>query len=346
MNNSKKRFLKLAIFTPILLILGYLANTYYKFEVWNYQGHEIEFTIRPGEPFSRINHRLKKQEIINDSTLFYRMARVKKLVDKFRVGTYTVSPGMNMDDLFVLFTTGAGKGIKVTFPEGKNLYEMAKILEEKKIIKSKSNFIEVAKSSEVASSLNIESPTVEGYLYPDTYEFPAEIQPKTVIKKMVRNFFAKTKKLDFTRSKLSPHEVIILSSIVEKETGAGFERPIIAGVFLNRLNKKMRLQSDPTTIYGIYENFNGNLRKKHLRQKTPYNTYRINGLPKGPISNPGLESIKAVLMPKKHQYLYFVSQNDGTHIFTKTYKEHLAAVNKWQKTRRNRQGKSWRQLRQ
>ena len=106
----------------------------------------------------------------------------------------------------------------------------------------------------------------------------------------------------------------------------------------------MRLQSDPTTIYGIYETFNGNLRKKHLLQKTPYNTYKIFGLPLGPISNPGLESIKAAITPKKHNYLYFVSKNDGTHKFSRNYKEHLKAVTAFQKNRAARRGKSWRDL--
>jgi UPF0755 protein len=106
----------------------------------------------------------------------------------------------------------------------------------------------------------------------------------------------------------------------------------------------MRLQSDPTTIYGFYEKYSGNLRKKHLQTKTPYNTYRINGLPIGPISNPGSESIRAVLAPKVHNYLYFVSKNDGTHIFTSNYKDHLAAVRKYQKSRKYRKNRSWRDL--
>ena len=152
------------------------------------------------------------------------------------------------------------------------------------------------------------------------------------------------KRLDFSRAALDLHSIVILASIVEKETGAKQERPTIAGVFHNRLKKRMRLQSDPTTIYGMYENYRGNLRKEHLLKKTPYNTYKISGLPKGPISNPGIKSIEAALSPTNHSYLYFVSKNDGTHIFTKTYKDHLKAVKKWQLTRRNRVGKSWRDL--
>ena len=200
----------------------------------------------------------------------------------------------------------------------------------------------------MAAKLEIPALKLEGYLYPNTYDFNENTPAESVIKTMVREFHKKTQELDFSKSpsSLSKHEVVILASIVEKETGAKRERPIIAGVFHNRLKKKIRLQSDPTTIYGIFENFNGNLRKIHLQQKTPYNTYRINGLPHGPISNPGIDSIKAVLRPTKHNYLYFVSKNDGTHVFSSTYKEHLSAVTKHQKNRRNRMGKSWRNLKQ
>ncbi len=131
-------------------------------------------------------------------------------------------------------------------------------------------------------------------------------------------------------------QVITLASIVEKETGAPEERPIIARVFLNRLNKNMRLESDPTVIYGI-DNFNGNLTRKDLRTKTPYNTYVIKGLPPGPIANPGLAAINAVLNPSEDDYYYFVSKNNGTHYFSKTLKEHNRAVRRFQKNKRRKQ---------
>ena len=127
-------------------------------------------------------------------------------------------------------------------------------------------------------------------------------------------------------------DVIILASIVEKETGRGEERPIIASVFINRLRRKMRLESDPTVIYGI-EDFDGNLTRKDLSHRTPYNTYVIHGLPQGPIANPGLESIKGVLYPADTQYLYFVSKNDGSHYFSTNLQEHNKAVQQYQKTR-------------
>lgn len=198
----------------------------------------------------------------------------------------------------------------------------------------------------MVKSLNINAPSLEGYLFPETYMFAPGTPVKQIVQLMLRQFVKKTKNLNLASSHLSPHEVIILASIVEKETGAEWERPTIAGVYLNRLKKKMRLQADPTTIYGIWENYNGNLRRRHLLEKTPYNTYKISGLPLGPIANPSLAAIKAVLTPKEHQFIYFVSKNDGTHVFTPTYKEHQKAVEFWQKTRWRRKGKSWRDLKQ
>jgi UPF0755 protein len=134
--------------------------------------------------------------------------------------------------------------------------------------------------------------------------------------------------------------------MVEKETGAKAERPAIAGVFTNRLKKRMRLESDPTTIYGIWERYTGNIKKSDLLEVTPYNTYKIPALPLGPISNPSLAAIEAVLNPESHEFLFFVSKNDGTHIFTKNYGDHRNAVDNFQKNSKAREGKSWRNLKQ
>src|SRR5690606_7033548 len=180
----------------------------------------------------------------------------------------------------------------------------------------------------------------------ETYKFAPGTPAQTVAQTLLNEFFKRTEGLDFSTTNLSKHEVVILASIVEKETGAKIERPTIAGVYLNRLKKKMRLQADPTTIYGIWESFDGNLKRSHLFEKTAYNTYKLPALPLGPIANPSFAAIKAVLSPEKHNYIYFVSKNDGTHVFTSTYKEHLKAVDHWQRNIHNRKGKSWRDLEQ
>ena len=335
----------LLISVLIASVVFSVGKYYYFINVWKYQGDPVVFDIRPGESFSSINNRLAKQRLIAKPKVFHRYAQLKGLMSKFKAGRYEIKPNSNMLDILNIFVGGNSITISVTIPEGKNIYEIAEILE-KKSITSKQKFLVWAKNPSFAKLLNIPGNTVEGYLFPETYRFSPQSDPKVIIKVMVHLFNKKTKHLDFLSNSLAldKRQVVILASIIEKETGAASERGTVAGVFANRLKRKMRLQSDPTTIYGIFETFNGNLKRRHLRQKTPYNTYKINGLPLGPISSPGLKSLEAALSPSKHNYLYFVSRNDGTHIFSKSYKEHLKAVNKYQKDRRNRQGKSWRNL--
>lgn len=340
---SRKHLWILLVLGPGLGVLLIVTHLYYGIAHWSYDGPDKFFEVKPGEGFSSINYRLNVEGLIYNPKIFHKYSQYKGILKKFKTGEYRIPSGSTMDDVIAILTSGKSLGIRVTIPEGKNLFEIAKILEEKGLVKY-DEFVALAKNSEHTKSLNIPAERVEGYLYPDTYLFPKSMDAKSIIRNMVSVFRDKTKDLDFSKTNLTPHEVIILASIVEKETGAAFERPIIAGVYKNRLDKPMRLYADPTTIYGIYENFDGNLRKHHLQQKTPYNTYRIDGLPKGPIANPGLASIRAAITPQKHDYYYFVSQNDGTHVFTKNYKEHLKAVKKWQLNRKNRQGKSWRDL--
>jgi UPF0755 protein len=195
-------------------------------------------------------------------------------------------------------------------------------------------FVRLCRDRTFIQSLGIQADSLEGYLFPETYLFPRDTSTQDVIKAMAARFFKVWDKYaDMARGhELSRHQIITLASIVEKETGAPQERPMIAAVFLNRLKKKMRLETDPTVIYGIPD-FDGNLTKKHLQTPTPYNTYVIDGLPPGPIANPGEDSIKAVLQPANTDYLFFVSKNDGTHQFSRTLKEHNQAVSQYQKNR-------------
>jgi UPF0755 protein len=308
-------------------------------------GVQTTFTIKSGEGFSSINYRLHKAGIISSPRVFHYYSLLTGNMESFKAGDYELTKDMSTIDIIEKFVDGSAILTKVTIPEGKNMFEIGKILEEKGIVDYKS-FVATCRNPEVIKILEIDAPSVEGYLFPETYNFAPNTPAQIVVKKMIEQFKFATKGLNFKHPFLNPHQVINLASIVEKETGAKFERPTIAGVYTNRLIKKMRLQADPTTIYGIYENFDGNLRKKHLLQKTDYNTYKMRGLPLGPIANPSLEAIKASLKPEKHDYLYFVSKNDGTHIFTPTYKKHLEAVNYWQKNAARRRGKSWRDLKQ
>ena len=341
----KKKLLLFVVGAPLLAAIFTGIQIYYLLEIWGYKGPDTTFTIKPGEAFARINFRLSKKKLISNPTLFHRYAKLNNLIKKFKVGSYQIKTGANMSEVMNTLVYGTPYTKSVTIPEGKNIFQIASILS-KYNVTDRDEFLKAAKSASLARKFGIPASRLEGYLYPETYRFRPNTPAREVINTMINLFRKKTKHI--TEDKLpvgmNLHQVIILASIVEKETGAPFERPAIAGVFFNRLRKRMRLQSDPTTIYGFYENFKGNLQRKHLREKTPYNTYRIKGLPIGPISNPGVTAINAVINPDQHDYLYFVSQNNGTHVFSKSYKDHLTAVKKYQINSDLRRGRSWRDL--
>lgn len=338
-----KKILLFLVIAPLLAISLWAIKAYYLINIWEYQGEDQVFQVRTGEAFPSINGRLAKAGLISSTRIFYRYAQYHQYMGKFKKGSYLITKGSKMPQVFDILLYGKPIEKRLTIPEGRNLYEIAKILEQNGLT-TYAQFLNAAKDPQLIRSLGIPADVVEGYLYPDTYQFPDDSDAESMIRLMVDQSKKQIIKAGLEFGDTKSHAVVTLASIVEKETGAGHERPMIAGVFLNRLKKRMRLQSDPTTIYGVYEEYQGNITKAHLQQKTDYNTYKMNGLPKGPISNPGIEAIQAVLNPAKHDYLYFVSKNDGTHIFSETYKEHNEAVNEFQRKRQNRQGKSWRDL--
>jgi UPF0755 protein len=230
----------------------------------------------------------------------------------------------------------AGKGIfqSVTIPEGLTVKETADLLANMQIA-DKERFLAEAGDPELLSLLGLHDKGIEGYLFPNTYHFTPATPERDIIIAMAEQFrrvFAPLLEQKGAAIQLTPHEIIILASIIEKETGVEAERPLISAVFYNRLQRQMPLQSDPTVIYGL-KAFDGNLTKKNLNDPNPYNTYRIPGLPPGPICNPSLSSIKAALQPASAPFLYFVSKNDGTHLFSETLEAHNLAVKSYQPVR-------------
>ena len=340
----KKTLLAVFIAGPLLALL--MAGTHIAF-IFNqtYTGPDVVFEVKNGDTFGKINQRLHDKGIISNTRVFHYYAKYKDLMTKFRAGNFTIPRGSNMTQVLDTLVHGTPNLTSITIPEGKNMYEVANLLDAAGITKAQ-DFLDAVQSPDMISALSVEAPSLEGYLYPETYRFAPNTPAKTVAKAMIDLFNKKTEGIDFTHPFLSKHQVVILASVVEKETGAKVERPEIAGVFTNRLKKRMRLESDPTTIYGIWSRYKGNIRKADLLEMTPYNTYKIPALPKGPISNPSLEAIKAVLNPAEHEFLFFVSRNDGTHVFTKTYGDHVNAVDTFQRNTKARTGKSWRDLKQ
>jgi UPF0755 protein len=341
-----KKWMLFGVFSPLISLICVSFLLYYLTYSWSYQGPERMFEIKEGEGFSRINYRLHKEGFIVSAKIFYQYAKYHQGLEKFKIGLFQIRSGMNLVDIYDLLQHPDPHAVRITIPEGKNMYEIAKILEAAKITNAK-DFLYWCRHRDFLQGNHIEYPTIEGFLYPDTYIFSKMTSPKKIILSMLEVFRQKIQTLPIQTSQLNFYQTITLASIVEKETGAKKERAIIAGVFFNRLKKKMRLQSDPTTIYGkIQMNgfFDGNILKKDLQSDNHYNTYRIPALPPGPISNPGIDSIKAVISPAQHSYFFFVSKNDGTHYFSNTYEEHLKQVRIYQLTKENREGKSWRQL--
>jgi len=335
---------KIFAFIVLTTFLG-AGFIYYKVNE-TYDGPQKIVHIKSGSSFPQINQKLYSEGVIKDRRIFHYLAKFKNKMTKLRSGAFQIPSGSTYEEILNLLSSANSLSTKVTIPEGKNLFEIAAILFHLKVIANKEEFIKELKNLAIVQEYKLDGQTLEGYLFPDTYFFPLGVSEKDIIKMFISNFKEKTAHFNFQNSNLSFYELLTLASVVEKETGASFERAKIAGVFFNRLKKKMKLQSDPTIIYGIFEKYDGNIRRKDIHTHHAYNTYTIKALPIGPIANPGTKAIEAVLSPEKHDYLYFVSKNNGTHVFTKNYKDHLKAVQKWQLTKKNKQGRSWRDLKE
>jgi UPF0755 protein len=257
---------------------------------------------------------------------------VRGFAPKLRVGEYALSPAMSPRQIFDEIAYGQAVTYAVSIPEGLTRKEVAMRLHTAGLADAAA-FEAATADPKLAQELGVPAPTLEGYLFPETYRFPRRHPPREIARAMVELFFRNWKELEPQAAglDLTLHQVVTLASIVEKETGVPLERPLIASVFSNRLARRMRLESDPTVIYGI-ANFDGNLRRRDLEdEKNPYNTYRIPALPPGPIANPGRAALAAVVRPAASDYLYFVSRNDGTHVFSRSYRDHVAAVNRHQR---------------
>ena len=301
----------------------------------NPDAHEQIVSIPPGKGFHEVARRLQSVGIIKESTKFGRFAQIKGFDKRVRAGEYALSAAMTPEAILNTLVSGKVRLHRITIPEGYNLAQIAAILKEAGLA-DEAVFLAAAGDEARVKRAGFEGPSFEGYLFPDTYYFPKDEAVDKIIDTMVDRFRSvfvpdwrnRTKELGFT-----VHQIVTLASIIEKETGAASERELISSVFHNRLKKRMRLESDPTVIYGLTE-FNGNLTRKHLRTYTVYNTYKIKGLPPGPIANSGKAALEAALYPADTEYLYFVSKKDSTHHFSTNFTDHNQAVRKYQLRRK------------
>ena len=288
--------------------------------------------ILDGLTFQHVATLLEHEGLIKSSSVFVLLGKSQSADRKVHAGEYELNPGMTPAEILSKLLNGQVLLHPLTIPEGLTITQIADVVSQQGLT-DREEFLRLAKDREFIVSLGIKAETLEGYLYPNTYKFPRGIKAREVLVAMVEqlgqevgpDLLARMQEL-----KMTMHEVLTLASVIEKETGSGGERPEISAVFHNRLKKHIPLQSDPTVIYGLPA-FDGNLHKKDLSSPSPYNTYRVQGLPPGPIANPGIQAIRATLYPSDSRSLYFVSRNDGTHQFSSTLNEHNKAVEKYQK---------------
>ncbi len=344
----KKLIITIVFLTVCLSVLfsvvGFLA-----LKPVNNDSTKQSFEIAPGESLGGILIRLKKDKLIRNHTILKIYARLTKHTDKMRVGEYELSSNLSSQKILEILSSGRSIEYSFNIPEGTNMYEIAETLKKVGISKTKEEALKLFTDSKfIKEQLGMEYRSLEGYLFPSTYKYTKFTSLKEITKKMISTFDQVYKKnVKSNKAILTRHELVTLASIVEKETGAAHERPQISSVFHNRLKKKMKLQTDPTILYGILVNsgkMKKNITRADLKKHTEYNTYTISALPPGPIASPGKEALVAAGNPDKTPYLYFVSKNDGTHYFSKNFSEHNSAVKKYQLNPAARKGKSWRDL--
>ncbi len=329
----------IVIFFVLAVIAGISAAALLGFAYYSLQTsvhHETAtFAIEKGTPLIMISEQLSRAGVINNSTLFALYTRLTRADRRIKAGEYEFTDGLSARDILRMLVNGECKLYKITLIEGWTIQQMADYLSAQPFAfpSFKDAFVGAAHDKFFVRSLGIDADSLEGFLFPNTYFIERPRTAEWLLTRLVSEFNkiwtlefdARTQELGQTR-----YKIVTLASIIEKETGADAERPMVASVFYNRIKKGMLLQTDPTVIYGL-KDYNGNITRADLSNPHAYNTYVHAGLPPGPISNPGLASIKAALWPAQTDYLYFVSKNDGTHQFSKTLAEHSQAVNKFQK---------------
>lgn len=294
-------------------------------------GTTHDLSISSGTTFTTVSKELQQAGVIRSSLHLRLAARLRGVDRRMQAGDYRISADMTPSHILAKLAAGETDGRIFTLPEGYSIYQVAALLEEQALF-SRTSFLAACVDRDLLARLEIPGSSVEGYLFPGTYKVGFSMNVQGLISEMVATFRRRTAGMQdrgLARG-MTLEQVVILASMVEREAVAPAEKPLIASVFLNRLRIGMPLQSDPTAIYG-FKIFGGTVTRQDLQRRSSYNTYLLRGLPSGPIGNPGLEALKAVLQPAQTKYLYFVARKDGTHQFSETLQEHNRAVQQYLK---------------
>ncbi|MFL6659352.1 MAG: endolytic transglycosylase MltG [Massilia sp.] len=325
--------MKKFLFLLVLLGAGAVGGFYH----WAGQpitteGEPIEFSIAPGSSVGAASQQIAKAGVPVNRFLFSTLARVMQQASKIKAGAYELKPNTTPRALIGQLVRGEFAQESLTIIEGWTFRQMRQALAASTSLKHDTADLS---DKELMAKISTEYKSPEGLFFPDTYLFAKGSSELQIFKQahslLLARLAAAWEKRDASLPYKTPYEALVMASIVEKETGQKSERPMIAAVFVNRLKHGMLLQTDPTVIYGMGANFNGNIRKKDLETDTPYNTYTRAGLPPTPIALPGVQSLAAALGPAKSDALYFVARGDGTSKFSDNLNDHNKAVNQYQR---------------
>jgi UPF0755 protein len=322
--------ISLLLLVPLVVLGRFLVST-------PGSGRNIQILeFSKGQSLKKFATDLEERKIITNAGLFTFYARLRGDDGRVKAGYYQFSDAMTPAEVLRRMVAGEVYAMRFTVPEGYSIYQVAELLAGRRLF-DKEIFLKECFSRPLLRELGINGKSVEGYLYPSTYYITPNLTAADFIRVMTKQFdkvYARDFAAQAKRTHLSQLEIITLASMIEKEAVKPEEKPIISSVFYNRLRRRMPLQSDPTSIYGVRA-FAGNISRQDLTHATPFNTYLINGLPPGPIGNPGSGAIEAALNPAETCYLYFVAKGDGTHYFSSALEEHNAAVRKYLKAPAN-----------
>lgn len=290
---------------------------------------KIDLYIKGGWGPQKIVSELYEEKIISSRTFFSLFLKLRGKTGSMKKGIYRLDDGMSINQVIDIIVSGKTKIITITIPEGYNNRQIGEILARKGLFDTQEEFLQLASSKEILAKYSIPGKDCEGYLFPDTYYFPAGYEKRMIIEQMIKQFISETESLEnFPKDPAERHKLVILASIVEREAKLKEERALIAAVFLKRLNMNYPLESCATIQY-LFEKPKKRIFYSDLKIESPYNTYQRKGLPPGAIANPGLPSIKATLNPEKTDFMYFVIKGDGGHSFSKTFSDHNRAKRKY-----------------
>ncbi len=328
--------IKKTVYLVIIAAIVFSAFLGYKFNKFQHQPINLSepdttFTIYSGNTIRQVAQKLFDKGYIEDPVMFIALARLQGEDTRIKAGEYRLKVSHTPSTLMHLFSQGESILYSFTIIEGWTFKQLLQqIKSDPVLIKT----LDSLNQQQIMAQITDQYKHPEGLFLPDTYHFPRGTTDLQFLKRAYKTMQQKLNQAwenrDIGLPIKTPYEALILASIIEKETGAAFERPLIAAAFIQRLKKGMRLQTDPTIIYGLGDNFDGDIRYKDLRKDTPYNTYLHKGLTPTPIALPGIEAIHAALHPADSKAIYFVSKGDGTHHFSTTLEEHNAAVSKYQ----------------